>query len=54
MYKQTGTGTNTSVVDPNPKKTNVLAGSESEKNFRFGFSHGCKMKIFVKNQKSNT
>jgi hypothetical protein len=39
---------------------NVLAGSESEKKFGFGyglgigFGHCCRMKILVKNQKTNT
>jgi hypothetical protein len=41
---------------------NVLAGSESESvsekqfgfGYGFGFRHCCRMKIFVKNQKSNT
>jgi hypothetical protein len=39
---------------------NVLAGSESECEKKFGFGYGlgfrhcCRMKFFVKNQKSNT
>jgi hypothetical protein len=35
---------------------NVLAGSESDKKFGYGigFRHCCRMKICVKNQKSNT
>jgi hypothetical protein len=48
-----------SVVDPNPK---VFAGSESEKKFGYGFGYGsrfrsrhcCRMKLFVRNRRSNT
>jgi hypothetical protein len=45
-----------SVVDPNPKESESLAGSDSESENKFGFGsrHCWRMKICVKNRRSNT
>jgi hypothetical protein len=40
-----------SVVDPNPKESESLAGSDSEKKFGFGSSHCCRMKNTWKRKK---
>jgi hypothetical protein len=47
-----------SVVDPNPKESELIGWIRSEKKVGFGFGFGsrhcCKIKNFVKNRKSNT
>jgi hypothetical protein len=44
----------TSVVDPNPKESESFGWIRIRKKFGFGFRHSCKMKICVKNRRSNT